>query len=209
MGYQLTVYWQEILPGEGIIAHWGQLGHAVLRLQFSVQEMESSFINLKNLKSIYRIHYQIENYHARAYELMERLCSIVSIITKNKNAKRMMFDPLQSKKVISAIPKSANDCIDPLKQIIKLLQNDINIRNVHTHRVFIRIGLYTGKQYIDIEDLYWDFEEDPATMGKIFDNIRKGGKRLVKEYRSKSDAIDKNVNLFLKGLVPYLHEVGV
>jgi hypothetical protein len=203
--HTMKVYWREIRPNEGIMAHWAELGHALLRLKFAVSEFEEGMSNLKDLQSIYRVHYQLENYYARVYEFSERLFSFMAAfaaIDMNK-VKRMLQDPNQQAKLLSALPKSAKASITPLKRIIKVLHDDIETRHVHTHKTFIRLALNEGPHWVDIEDLWWEFEENAVTMGKAFNAMGKQGMRLVKEYKSRTEYIDKNLNAFLKAMLTF------
>jgi hypothetical protein len=103
---------------------------------------------------------------------------------------------------LSALPKSAKASIAPLKRIIKVLHDDIETRHVHTHKTFVRLALNEGPNWVDIEDLWWEFEENAVTMRKAFQAMGRQGLRLVKEYKSRTEYIDKNINAFLKAMLP-------
>lgn len=207
----LKVYYNEIRPDEGIMAHWGELGHALLRLKFSVSEFERGMSNLQDLQSIYRVHYQLQNYHACVYDFAERLFSFLdALITEDrKTTKRILKDPNQQGKVLSALSKNAKVPIAPLKRIIRVLHDDTEVRHINTHKTFIRLAFNEENRWVDIEDLWWDLEEDAVFMGKAFKAMSKLGMRLVKEYKSRTEYIDKNLNLFLKTLMPYLSKLSV
>jgi hypothetical protein len=209
MKHKLKVYWHDIDASEGIMAHWGQLGYALLRIQFAVSEMETSIKNMKDLQSIYRLQYQVENYYERIYELRERLCAFVAALLNIKSAKEMLLDPAKQKKLDKIFPITAKGCVAPLKRVLKVVNDDVKIRKVHTHSVFIRIGYLIKTRYVDIEDLYWDFEEDNITMGKIFKNITKDGSYFVGKYKTRVDYIDRNTQDFLRCLLPYLRTIRV
>ena len=180
-------------------------GHALLRLKFAVDEFESCMCNLKDLRSIYRVHSQLANYYACTYELSERLFSFIAAVTEldiNK-VKRMLKDPKQQSKILSALPKNAESSITPLKRIIKVLHNDIEMRHVHTHKTFIRLAFYEGYDWIDIEDLWWEFEENVVIMKKAFKAMSNHGMKLVKKYRSKTEYLDKNLNAFFNAIMPF------
>ena len=142
----MKVYWSKIRPDEGIMAHWAELGHALLRLKFVVDEFESDMNNLKDLQSIYRVHCQLANYHACVYELQERLFAFVAAMTKTnkKEAKDMLLKPNKEGTLLSALATNAKDCIGPLKQAIGKLSHDISLRNTHTHESFIRLAFNEG-----------------------------------------------------------------
>ena len=63
--------------------------------------------------------------------------------------------------------------------------------------------------WIDIEDLWWELEEDAKSMGTAFKLMSKQGSRLVKDYKSRAERIHQNVDAFLKALLPYLSGPGV
>lgn len=211
MRHILKVYYNEMRPDEGIMAYWGELGHALLRFQFSVSEFEKGMSNLQDLQSIYRVHCQLQNYHACAYEFAERLFSFLAalMVEDRKTTKRMLKDANQQGKILSTLSKKTKAPIAPLKRILKVLHDDTEVRHINTHKTFIRLAFNEGYRWVDIEDLWWDLEDDAVFTGKLFKAMSKQGMRLVKEYKSRMEYIDKNLNTFLNALMPYLSKLSV
>ena len=77
-----------------------------------------------------------------------------------------------------------------------------------THDVFLRVGLYNKSQILDIEDLWWEHEEESEFMKSLFSRMRKEGMIMIKDYKVKIELIDNEINLFIKSLIPYLRETG-
>jgi len=202
----MKVYWSKIRSNEGIIAQWAELGHAMLRLKFVVSELELGMKNLKDLQSIYRVQCLLANYYAYIYEFQERLFSFISAMTRTskKKVKEMLLKPNQEVTLLSVLPTNTKDCIVPLKQILGILADDIDIRNTQTHDTFIRLAFNEGLRWVDIEDVWWELEEDTVYMEKTFKLMRKQGSLLVKEYKLQTERIDRNLNVFLKkSLIPF------
>jgi len=210
MPHVLKVYYYEIRPDEGIMAHWGELGHALIRLKFSVSEFERGMCNLKDWESILRVHYQLQNYHTATYELAERLFSFLAALIGETGGKtkRMLKDPGQQKKILASLSKSLNVPVAALKRVVKVLHGDTKLRHISTHKTFIRLAFNNGCGWTDIEELL-DFEEDAKTMGKVVKTIERQGMRLVKEYKLRTEYIDKNINAFLTAVLPYLSKLIV
>jgi hypothetical protein len=210
MPHTLKVHYQKIRPEEGVMAHWGELGHALIRLKFSVSEFEGGMGNLKDLDSILRLYYQLQNYHTSTYELSERLFSFLASLTgqASKTTKRMLKDPNQQEKALAFLSKTAGVSTASLKRVLKALHDDTELRHISTHETFIRLAFNDGYHWVDIEDL-WDLEEDAVAMGRAFKAVGKQGMRLVKEYKSRTEYIDKNLNVFLRAVLPYLCKLMV
>lgn len=203
----LKVYWSEIQANEGIHAHWAELGHAMLRLKFAVSEFENGMKHLIDLHSIYRVHYQLENYYVRVYELRERLYSFAAELLKTdkKKAKNMLLKPGKKEKLLFAWPSYARGGIDPLKQVLQALEEDIAVRNIHTHDTFVRLALNEGPCWTDIEDLWWDLEEDATSLAVVLKLVGEQGLRLVEKYKARIEYTDRRLNEFLKeALMPHL-----
>ncbi len=181
------------------MAHWGELGHALIRLKFSVSEFERGMSNLKDLHSILRLHYQLQNYHTSSYELAERLFSFLASLSGevSKTTKRMLRDPSQQQKALASLRKTVNVSITPLKRVLRVLNDDTELRHINTHKTFIRLAFNDGYQWVDIEDIWWDLEENAAAMQRAFKAASRQGMRLAKEYKSRTEYIDKNLNVFL------------
>jgi hypothetical protein len=131
------------------------------------------------------------------------------IMKDGKTTKRMLKDPKQQEKGLSALTKNAKVPIAPLKRIIKALHNDTDLRHKNTHNAFIRLAFNQGDRWADIEDFWWGLEEDAVFMRNVFKAMGKQGIRLVKEYKSRTEYIDKNINAFLNALMPYLSKLSV
>jgi hypothetical protein len=218
----LEVYYNKTRPDEGIMAHWAELGHALLRLQFSVNEFESTISNLEDLQSIYRVHCQLQNYYTSVYEFEERLFSFIGALTMNQaetaqktprnrreTTKSRLLDPNQREKVFSVLSKIVVAAVVPLKRIITALDEDIRARRINTHETFIRLRFNEGPHWTDIEDVWWDREEDAVCVKKAFRAISKQGMRLAKAYKSRTEYVATNLNAFLNALLPYLSELSV
>ena len=218
----LEVYYNKIRLDEGITAHWAELGHALLRLQFSANEFESTISNLQNLQSIYRVHCQLQNYHTSVYEFEERLFSFIGALTMNQaetakktprnrreTSKSRLLDPNQREKVFSVLSEIAVASVVPLKRIITALDEDIRARRINTHETFIRLRFNEGPHWTDIEDVWWEREEDAVSVKKAFRAISNQGKRLAKAYKLRTEYVATNLNAFLNALLPCLSEPSV
>ena len=208
MKLKMGVYWDEIPPHEKILGNWGELGRATLRLQFLTGEMESSIRKLKDLKTIYRLHHLVQSYYVGIFELRERLFLYVAALTKSKKVKDNLRNPNNRQGVYETLSCISKDCVPHLKKIIKILEDDVDIRNIHTHDCFLRLVLHNNSHVFDIEDLWWEHEEEGVFMKRLVSLMRKEGLNMVKDYKIKVKLICAEIDLFIKALIPYIRETG-
>ena len=219
---KLQVYFNTISPDEGIMAYWAELGHALLRIQFSVNEFESTIGSLEDLQSVYRVHYQLQDYYTSVYEFEERLFSFIGALTMNQSkteqkmqrnrketTKSKLLDPNQREKVLLVLSSIAEASVVPLKEILTALDEDIDARRINAHEAFIRLRFDEGLHWIDIEDVWWDREQDAVSVRNAFKAISKEGVQLARVYKSRVEHVTTNLDIFFKALLPYLSELSV
>jgi hypothetical protein len=80
----LQFYWYEIKPDEQLGARWAQVVGAIHRLRFVCDELvENSTEPMESEleKVLERLAYNAENYLVRAYELRERVVSLIVMLS--------------------------------------------------------------------------------------------------------------------------------
>jgi hypothetical protein len=87
-------------------------------------------------------------------------------------------------------PKQRNDALSRLKpadpeltgavgNVLSLLDDDIGLRNRHTHSYYLSLGLYTGSDIFDPYDALLDMSQNPASRRKFETLLRREVKKTA------------------------------
>jgi hypothetical protein len=173
-------------------------------------------VKLDPAEMIRRLEYNIENYYYRIYEMRERAVSLVAtrclpdpadaksnekaILRKNRNdlekkLKSQNRDRRES--ALSLVQRETPHLTLSLKRILRILNQDSLLRNLHTHETFLSLGLMTdGGPYDPVDVLNIDMQDSPE-RALFEDLLRTESKTLAEEYRDKAQqAIEAAFDLF-------------
>jgi hypothetical protein len=209
----LQFYWYEIKPDEQVGSRWAQIIVAVHRLRFVCDELIESIpesVGPEIEKTLQRLAYNAENYLIRAYELRERVVSLLVVFSgaSTKEAKGAIARNLKNSKtrtstigdICKAFPKVAR----PSERLLVALEDDIKLRNFHTHDIFLAIGLWTGNDIFDPADALVDLDSQPKSRKRLEVLLCKGAKRLARQYERKADRVIYLAMALVKAADPYV-----
>jgi len=172
-----------------------------------------------NRKSLERLACNAENYLIRTYELRERVVSLIATLSgaSSRGAQQIAGDLKSAEKrqpaianVRSTLPKVAG----PLARLLAALDDDIKLRNFHTHNTFLQIGLWTGSDIDDPADALLDLQGQPKARKRLEALLRKEAKRLAREYERKADRAIRSAMALVQAADPHVtvaerHTTGV
>jgi excisionase family DNA binding protein len=193
----LHFYWYEIKPDEELRVHRGQLRAATHRLLFACEELTLSTDDPNVENMLDRLAYHGQSYFIRAYELRERVVTLVVALcgARGKAGKQLAHNIKDKEKRQAAldgirqrIPKS----VKPLDRLLKALDEDINLRNVHTHEMFVGLGAWVdGVLLPDDLFLQLDFEDKPKQRKSVERFLRREARKLARLHHRKANSIRK------------------
>jgi hypothetical protein len=108
------------------------------------------------------------------------------------------------------VPKVAS----PLERLLEALDDDIKLRNFHTHDTFLQIGLWTENDIYDPADALLDLYGQPKARKRLETLLRKEAKRLAREYERKANRVIRLAMALVKSADPHViaaerHTTGV
>jgi hypothetical protein len=219
MDASLQFYWYESKPDEQLGSLWAQVIGATDRLRFVCDELMESVTEPEIEKALERLAYDAENYLIRAYELRERVVSLIATLsgTSSRGAQQMAGDLKSADKrqpAIANVRKTLPTVAGPLARLLAALDDDIKLRNFHTHDTFLQIGLWTGNDIYDPADVLLDLQSQPKARKRLETLLRKGAKRLAREYKRKADRVIRSAMALVKSADPHVttaerHRTGV
>lgn len=189
----LELYWVDIDPKEEVGRYWGQVAGSTHRLLFIVDALETLLLQEKYLTTATRLlKYHIENYLYRVYELRERLTHLLSAITgRNLGALKSSSRPKRAR-ALRKLEETAPHLLPSSRRIFRLLDEDILLRNRHTHKNFLALGFYTGADVYDPCDvLEIDLAGSPKEKAVFEEHLRRAIRRVVTEYSHRVNSINK------------------
>jgi hypothetical protein len=212
-------YWYEIKPDEQLGARWAQVIGAIHRLRFICDELMESATEPEIEKALERLTYNAENYLIRAYELQEQVVSLIATLSgaSSRGTQQIAGDLKSAEKRQPAIANVRNilpKVAGPLARLLAALDDDIKLRNFHPHNTFLQIGLWTGNDIYDPADALVDLQSQPKDRKRLEALLRKGAKRLTREYERKADCVIRSAMALVKSADPHVtaaerHKTGV
>jgi hypothetical protein len=194
----LILYWYETKNGEEISTWWGQLVGSIHRLQVVYDDLDSICNDGKDVSdALNHLTYHVENYFVRAYELRERVLGLLSEITGQRRTVEDLRHPARRQDALMSLQSTVPSLVESAAQILSLLDNDIGLRNMHTHHIFLNLGLSTGNNIYDPHDALLDLEENPDARKRLEEILSNEIKRFAEEYKAKVIAIKEVIWTFL------------
>jgi hypothetical protein len=194
----LQFVWWETRPGEEAGAWWGQLAGSTHRLRVVADQLET-LVSKRNLDlALVELGYHLENYFVRIYELRERVMGFLIAATNDAQNVRSLKSQRRREDALMGLRIQVPTLIEPLKQLLELLDEEIKIRNTHTHEQFLNIVLDTGQDIFDPQDVLIDLQESVDARRKLERFLRKEIRRFAEVYADKVRAISEATWGFLK-----------
>ena|SRR5215813_11826529 len=209
MDTSLQFYWYVIKPDEKLRARWAQVVGAMHRLRFVCDELTESATEPEIEKALERLAYNAENYLVRVYELRERVVSLIATLSgaSSRGSQQIAGDLKSAEKRKSAIAnvrKIVPKVASPLERLLEALDDDIKLRNFHTHDTFSQIGLWTENGIYDPADALLDLHGQPKARKRLETLLRKEAKRLAREYEQKANRVIRSAMALVKSADPHV-----
>jgi hypothetical protein len=193
----LQFVWWETKTGEEAETWWGQLAGSTHRLRIVADQLET-LASKRNIDlALTELAYHLENYFVRIYELRERALGFLIAVTNDTAIVRALKSQKRRQDAFIALHKQMPMLIDHLEALLKLLDEDITIRNTHTHEQFLNVVLDTGYDIFNPQDALLDLQKDEKARKRLERFLRKEMRRLAQDYGDKVRAIFETTWSFL------------
>jgi excisionase family DNA binding protein len=208
MTHGLHFYWYEINPDEALGVHCRQLGGATNRLLYACEQLTLSTHDPDVENMMARLLYHGENYFNRAYELRERAVTlIVALCGATSKAGKKLAHNIKTKKTrqiaLDGIRQRIPKPVKPLDRLLKALDDDISMRNAHTHEMFLGLDAWLdGVPLPETSSLFQqiDFEDTPREWKLAEWFFRNEARKLARLYHRKANTIRKATWSLLKAV---------
>jgi hypothetical protein len=185
----LQFYWEEALDGEDASSAWGQLAGSTHRLMYVANQLEALGADADINTAVTGLAYHLENYLVRTYELRDRVLTfLVAHGVPDKVVQRLRH-PSSRENAMAEIRALRPALAEPLGRLLQMINEDIKLRNDHTHGYHLRLGLVTPAGVFDPEDALLDFSSDPQARAHLEGILRSEIALAVEEYRGQIDQI--------------------
>jgi len=180
----LQFYWYEVKPSEELGAARGQLNGAIWRL-VDIEEQIALVPRQRDLaKRLRRVTVIVEAYLSRAYELRERAIGLLGAVTGCQTLAKKCKKPSERARCMQKLRAKHPLVADSVDRLLGELDNDIDLRNTHTHRQLLTIGLWGPGGPYDVEDMLMESEEWPIDRrSQLMARLRSAFQQLVMEYQ--------------------------
>jgi hypothetical protein len=193
----LQFVWWETNVGEEAETWWGQLAGSTHRLRIVADQLEMLASKRSIDLALTELAYHLENYVVRIYELRERVLGLLIAVTHDTASVRALKSPKGRQKALMALHKQVPMLMAPLEALLTLLDEEINIRNTHTHGQFLNVVLDTGYDIFDPQDALIDLQKNETARKRLERFLRKEMRRLAQLYGDKVRAIAEMTWSFL------------
>jgi|GEM_PF-6566847 len=147
----LYPYWCKVEPSDELKVQIGQLFASVRRLAVLAEEL-SGAIRLRNVEaSLQKLEAYVESYYIRAYEVRDRALGLLALLTQKE--KDDLRHRRRRENALAELQAVESEVANSIKAVISLLDHDVHVRNVHTHRMYMRLGFWTGSTVFDPQDV--------------------------------------------------------
>ncbi len=195
---RLEFYWWETKPGEERGTWWGQLAGGAHRLYVLVEALDSTCQERNIERALTHLVYHVENYLIRAYELRERLLGLLAIVTGQQETVQKLKRPKGRAAALATLRSKPARGLREAERILNLLDDDVHMRNMHTHRQYLSLGLYTGDDIFDPGDALLELENRPKEREEFEEFLRGAIDRMARDYRDRLTTLAQAIWDFLK-----------
>src|SRR3989304_576619 len=137
----LQFYWYEIRPNEVKGAAWGQFVDAIHRMLDIDEELSETLRQREIQKRLHRMTRIIESYLYRAYELRERMAHLLAVVGGDAAAAKVAKHPKKRATALGKLQGLHPALVERADRLLSLLDDDMLLRNMHTHEQFLSLGL--------------------------------------------------------------------
>ena len=194
----LQFYWYETKIGEEAGTWWGQLAGGMHRLVTVREELEALRAQRNVERAMRRLESHVESYLVRAYELRERALGLLASCTHQEKDVEKLRHPKQRPDALSRLMSVDQELTGVVEHLLSLLDDDIGLRNLHTHHFYLNLGLYTGSDIFDPYDALLDLSNKPASRRKLEALLRREIKKTAQRYVDKVEALLEAVQKVLE-----------
>ncbi len=194
----LQFYWYETNPNTKTAEYWGQLVGSVHRLKFIAEELESLYNKQDINTTLNHLEYHIENYLVRIYELRDRLFSLVTAITGDKKTVDNLRHLDKRPDALIALQAKDKKITQLLDELLVILDEDVHLRNFHTHNLFLKLGFWDGYDIYDPQDALIDMQSNPEAKRRFEINLWQAIRCAIECYQAKIDKITQVTMTLLK-----------
>jgi len=181
----LQFYWYEIKPSEAKEAAWGQFVGAIHRLLDIDEEFTDALRQRDIQKRLHRVTRITESYLHRAYELRERMVYLLAVVSGDATAAKATKNPQKRVNALSKIQGSHRALCEGVDRLMKVLDDDMLLRNMHTHEQFLSLGFIAHNGPHDPDDVLMELEHRPDEYKAMSSLLRKETRKLADEYRAR------------------------
>lgn len=204
MSKKLKLFWYDKKTGEEVQQSWGQVAGSMHRLLFVREELNLVLGSDDIDYFLDKLQYHIENYLFRAYELRERTVILIEEIAKIKKLGVRLKNKNKRPNALSEILCLKPELVEPTRELLSLLDSDLELRNFHTHETFLSLGLWIESNIFDPKDALIDLKSNRNDHKKMENFLRDEMKLLASEYATKIDRIAKNTYSLLEISDPFI-----
>lgn len=185
---RLELFWEETQPGEELGRRWGQLAGAMHRLCFAIEELHAVADASEVESVVRRLEYHLENYFYRSYELRERASKLITTIHPSQTAVvGRLKKPTKRAAAVALLERTAPGLGRIMESLLEATDEAVQIRNLHTHDTFLRLGLLTDHGLYDpVDVLTIDVPEEPSLRRRLEADLRNEAQRMGREYEKKA-----------------------
>jgi hypothetical protein len=187
--HSLQFYWYETEPNRQADAWWGQLAGGMYLLVPIREDLEALRTKRNVEKAMRRLESCVESYLVRAYELRERALGLLVSHTHQAKEVERLRHPKHRPDALSRLKSADQELTTAVENLLSLLDDDIGLRNLKTHNLYLSLGLYTGSDILDPYDALLDVSDKPAGRRKLETLLRREVKKTAQCYFDKVDAL--------------------
>jgi hypothetical protein len=106
--------------------------------------------------------------------------------------------PKQRPDALSRLKSVDQELTATVENLLSLLDDDIGLRNLHTHHFYLSLGLNTGSDIFDPYDALLDLSNKPASRRQLEALLRREIKKTAQRYVDKVEALLEAVQKVLE-----------
>lgn len=181
----LEFYWYEIEKEDEPGARWGQLAGGLHRLVDIRDDLGSVTRDRDIERCLHRLVIYVESFFARSYELRERAVALLAGMTGMREESGKLKSPAKRSSAESRLAQVEPRLAKSVAELVAALDQDTDLRNRHTHKQFLGLGLVTETGLYDPSDALLDLSRMPAARKRLVARLRQGAKGLAARYEQK------------------------
>jgi hypothetical protein len=153
------------------------------------EELEALRTERNVERAMRRLESFVESYLVRAYELRERALGLLASRTHQVKDVERLRHPKYRPDALSRLKSADQEIATAVENLLSLLDDDIGLRNLNTHNLYLSLGLYTGSDILDPYDALLDVSDKPASRRKLETLLHREVKKTAQCYVDKVDAL--------------------